>query len=85
MKERIEHDSMGEISVEEEKLWGAQTERSRRNFTIGKDRERMPDEIVSAIALIKEAAALANRELLPEKMTEENCKAIVSAAEEIRK
>ena len=84
MEERIEHDSMGEISVETDKLWGAQTERSRRNFVIGKGHEPMPAELIRAIALIKEAAALANRELLPEKMTEEKCRAICSVAEEIR-
>ena len=84
MKERIEHDSMGEISVEEDKYWGAQTERSRRNFTIGKGHEQMPTELIAAIALIKEASALANRELLPEQMTKEKCDAICKAAEQIR-
>ena len=84
MKERIEHDSMGEISVEEDKYWGAQTERSRRNFTIGKGHEQMPAELIAAIALIKEASALANRELLPEQMTKEKCDAICKAAEQIR-
>ncbi len=84
MNERVEHDSMGEITVDADKLWGAQTERSRRNFVVGKGHERMPRELVSAIALIKEASALANRELLPEKMTEEKCSAICKVAEEIR-
>ena len=46
MKERLEHDSMGEISVEADKYWGAQTERSRRNFKVGKGLEQMPDEII---------------------------------------
>ena len=55
MKERIEHDSMGEIAVNADRLWGAQTERSRRNFVIGKDHEQMPDELIYAIAKIKEA------------------------------
>ena len=40
MKHRIEHDTMGEIQVPAERLWGAQTERSRQNFNIGA--ERMP-------------------------------------------
>ena len=58
---RIEHDSMGEIRVEEEKLWGAQTQRSLENFRIGT--EKMPLEIVYAFAVLKKAAALVNMEL----------------------
>ena len=80
---RIEHDSMGEVRVPNDKLWGAQTERSRQNFPIGVGIEIMPQEIIHALALIKKACALANRELVPEKMTEEKCAAICTAAEEI--
>jgi len=58
---RIEHDSMGEIKVEEDKLWGAQTQRSLENFKIGT--EKMPLEIIKAFAIIKKAAALVNVEL----------------------
>jgi fumarate hydratase class II len=58
---RIEHDSMGEIRVEEDKLWGAQTQRSLENFRIGT--EKMPLEIVRAFAVLKKAAALVNLEL----------------------
>lgn len=58
---RIEHDSMGEISVEEDKLWGAQTQRSLENFVIGD--EKMPVEIIRAFAVLKKAAALVNLEL----------------------
>lgn len=58
---RIEHDSMGEMSVPAWALWGAQTERSYENFRIGD--ERMPKEIVRAFALLKKAAAAANAEL----------------------
>ncbi len=83
MKERMETDSLGPVAVPAEKYWGAQTERSRRNFPIGGSAERMPEEIVRAFGLIKKAAALANRELLPEKMTEEKCAAICAAAEEV--
>ena len=41
-KMRIEHDSMGEIAVPADKYWGAQTERSRRNFPAGAGHETMP-------------------------------------------
>ena len=83
MEYRIEHDSMGEVRVPADKYWGAQTERSRNNFPIGAGKETMPEEIIRAFALLKKAAALANRELKPEKMTEEKCGAIREAAEEI--
>ncbi len=81
---RIEHDSMGEVRVPADKYWGAQTERSRNNFPIGAGRETMPAEIIRAFAMLKEAAARANRELRPEKMTEEKCAAICAAAKEVR-
>lgn len=58
---RIERDSMGEIRVEENKLWGAQTQRSLENFRIGE--EKMPLEIIKAFAIIKKAAAIVNVEL----------------------
>ena len=83
MAERIEHDSMGEIAVPAEKYWGAQTERSRRNFPIGVGREPMPEEIIRAFGLLKLAAALANRELLPEKLTEEKLVSIAFACEKL--
>ena len=78
---RIEHDSMGEVSVPADKYWGAQTERSRQNFKIGG--EIMPREITHAFGILKKAAALANRELRPEKMTEEKLSAISTACDEI--
>ena len=55
---RVERDSMGEMLVPEDALWGAQTERSHENFPIGT--ERMPGEIVRAFAQLKAAAARAN-------------------------
>lgn len=57
---RIEHDSMGEIEVDSERYWGAQTERSRRNFRIG---HKMPEEVIRAFAYLKCAAAVANSKL----------------------
>ncbi len=58
---RTETDSMGAVEVPEDALWGAQTERSRRNFTIGA--ERMPVELVRALGIQKLAAARANMKL----------------------
>ena len=83
MTYRTEHDSMGEVRVPADRYWGAQTERSRNNFPIGAGRETMPEEIIRAFAILKKAAALANRELKPAKMTAEKCGAIRQAAEEI--
>ncbi|QCB56252.1 class II fumarate hydratase [Sphingopyxis sp. PAMC25046] len=60
MSARIESDSIGEIEVPAEAYWGAQTQRSIENFPFGA-RERMPIEIVHALALIKQAAARVNR------------------------
>ncbi len=81
---RTEHDSLGEVRVPADRYWGAQTERSRNNFPIGAGKETMPEEIIHAFALLKEAAARANRELRPEKMTEEKCAAVCAAAKEVR-
>ncbi len=83
MKVRIEHDSMGEVAVPAEKYWGAQTERSRINFPIGVGHETMPEEIIRAFGILKKAAARANRQLVPEKMTEEKCRLIEQASEEV--
>ena len=81
---RTEHDSMGEVRVPADRYWGAQTERSRNNFPIGRGREPMPEEIIRAFAALKAAAARANRQLRPDRMTEEKCAAICAAAEEVR-
>jgi fumarate hydratase, class II len=55
---RTEHDSLGEVRVPKRRYWGAQTERSRLNFPIG--REPMPKELIYALALVKKACAQAN-------------------------
>ena len=78
---RIERDSMGEIKVPAERYWGAQTQRSFQNFPIGW--EKMPAQIIHAFAELKKAAAQANHELKPEKMTGEKCAAITAACDEI--
>ena len=61
MEYRIEKDTMGEIEVPADKYWGAQTQRSLENFTIGG--HKMPIEVIHAFAILKKAAALANHEL----------------------
>ena len=62
MSYRIEKDTMGEVKVPADKLWGAQTERSRNNFKIGAPAS-MPIEIVYGFAYLKKAAAYTNCEL----------------------
>lgn len=62
MEYRIEKDTMGEVQVPSDKLWGAQTERSRNNFKIGPSAS-MPLEIVYGFAYLKKAAAFTNCEL----------------------
>ncbi|MBQ7331565.1 MAG: class II fumarate hydratase [Oscillospiraceae bacterium] len=83
MNYRIEHDSMGELQVPADKLWGAQTQRSCQNFRIGVGLETMPREITHAFGILKKAAALANIQCKPEKMTEAKCKAICAACDEV--
>jgi len=79
MKTRIETDSIGPIEVPADRLWGAQTQRSIKYFSIGT--EIMPIEIVHALAQIKKAAATANEELGILKA--EKKKFIARAADEI--
>src|SRR5690625_3100033 len=61
MDYRIEKDTLGEIKVPADKYWGAQTQRSKENFPIGK--EKMPIEIIRAFAILKKSTAIANRDL----------------------
>ena len=65
MNYRKEHDSMGEILVPEDKYWGAQTQRSLENFRIGGD--RMPDEVIRALGVVKLASARVNARSSPKK------------------
>ena len=83
MDYRIEHDSMGEVRVPADRLWGAQTQRSIQNFQIGVGLETMPREIVKAFGILKKAAALANAELVPKRMTAEKLSAISQACDEV--
>ncbi|EML9732628.1 TPA: class II fumarate hydratase [Bacillus cereus] len=79
MEYRIERDTLGEIKVPADKLWAAQTQRSKENFPIGT--EQMPLEIVKAFAILKKSAALSNQKL--GKLSEEKAEAIVEAADEV--
>ncbi|MBO7163615.1 MAG: class II fumarate hydratase [Spirochaetaceae bacterium] len=83
MEYRIEHDSMGEVKVPADKLWGAQTERSRNNFRIGAGIETMPQEIIRAFGFLKKAAAQANHQLKPQKMTAEKLATIEAACDKV--
>ena len=83
MEYRIEHDSMGEVKVPADRLWGAQTQRSHENFDIGVGIETMPAEIIHAFGVLKKAAAITNNRLRPERMTDEKLEAIKAACDEI--
>ncbi|MFQ4137600.1 class II fumarate hydratase [Nodosilinea sp. PGN35] len=76
---RQETDSMGAIAVPSDRYWGAQTQRSIRYFSIGQD--KMPLEVVQAIAVTKKASALANADL--GKLPSDKAALIVRAAEEV--
>ncbi len=81
MDYRIERDSMGEMRVPADRYWGAQTQRSFQNFRIGG--EVMPREITRAFGILKKAAAIANHELVPQRMTDEKLAAIRAACDEV--
>lgn len=79
METRIEHDSMGEIAVPQNVYWGAQTQRSLQNFDIGG--ETLPPAMIQAMALVKKAAALTNKDL--GRLDAERADLIVRAAERV--
>jgi len=76
---RIETDSLGEVEVPADKLWGAQTQRSLEHFSIGRD--LMPREMITAYAVLKKAAANAN--FAGQRLGAEQHKLIVQACNEI--
>ncbi|MCW8131574.1 MAG: class II fumarate hydratase [Planctomycetota bacterium] len=76
---RIEKDTMGEMQVPQDKLWGAQTQRSLENFKISD--EKMPKAAVYALAMVKKAAALVNMDL--KTLDPKVGNGIVAAADEI--
>ena len=80
MEYRIEKDTIGEVKVPSDKLWGAQTERSRNNFRIGSSGS-MPIEIIHSYAILKKAAAITNNSCGI--LSDEKMKLIVQACDEI--
>ncbi|TSA86616.1 class II fumarate hydratase [Helicobacter mehlei] len=79
MSYRTEHDTMGEVKVENSKYWGAQTQRSYENFKIGT--EKMPTELIYAFAKLKRALAKVNQDL--GKLDTQKAEAIIQACEDI--
>jgi len=78
---RIEADSMGDIEVQADRYWGAQTERSLHHFSIGS--EIMPREVTHAFGILKQAAAMTNHEL--GKLDATITDLVVKAAQEVAK
>ena len=76
---RVERDAMGEIEVDARRYWGAQTQRAIEHFRIGT--ERFPREFIRALGLVKQAAAIVNRDL--GRLDPAKAAAIVSAAGEV--
>jgi fumarate hydratase class II len=76
---RIEDDTMGQIAVPADRLWGAQTQRSLENFRIGA--EKMPTGVIRALAIVKRSAARVNARL--GRLDPRLCEAIVKAADEV--
>src|SRR5690242_8457708 len=81
MTTRREYDSLGPVEVPDDRLWGAQTQRSLENFPIGRGRFVWGRPVIRAFGLLKKAAALANAKLgqLPEEVAD----AIARAADEV--
>jgi fumarate hydratase class II len=77
--DRIEHDSLGEVRVPADKLWGAQTQRSLEHFSIGDD--LIPRELIGAYAVLKKAAARANR--AGGRLGDEQARLVETACDEI--
>jgi len=80
MDYRIEKDTLGEVKVPKDSLWGAQTERSKKNFKIGNP-SSMPIEIIKAYAILKKSAAAANQDLGV--LSKEKSKLIQTVCDEI--
>ncbi len=81
MKYRIEKDTIGEVQVPDDALWGPQTQRSIQNFDIARSTDKMPVEIIEGFAYLKKAAALTNRDAGV--LDAEKCDAIAKVCDEI--
>ena len=82
MSFREESDSLGVVHIPKDRLWGAQTQRSLKNFCIGGLAERMPIEIIYALTLIKKCSAKVNESL--SLLDSKKARAIIQASEEVR-
>lgn len=78
---RVDRDSLGEVRVPADKLWGAQTQRSIENFPIGRDRFVWGRPVIRAMGLLKKCAALANGEL--GQLPKETVDLIAQAADDV--
>ena len=78
---RVEEDALGDVEVPANHLWGAQTQRSHMNFTIGVERFRWGRPVIRALGILKKCAALANGEL--GQLPKEKVDLIVRAAQEV--
>jgi fumarate hydratase class II len=78
---RVEKDAMGDVEVPSHRLWGAQTQRSLLNFTIGVERFRWDRPVIRALGILKKCTALANGEL--GQLPKEKVDLIVRAAQEV--
>ena len=79
MSSRTEFDSFGKIKVPSDKYWGAQTQRSMKNFRIGKI--NVPIELIHAIGIVKKSAAIVNAQF--KDLDKNLSKAIQKAADEV--
>src|SRR5262249_29594288 len=77
--DRLERDSLGEVRIPADKLWGPQTQRSLEHFSIGDD--LIPREMIDAYAVLKKAAALANHQ--GRRLTDEQARLIAETCDEI--
>src|SRR5260370_6078643 len=80
-KFRVEEDALGNVEVPVEHLWGAQTERSHRNFPIGVERYRWGRPVIRALGILKKCTALANAQL--GQLPHDKVALIVRAAQEV--
>src|SRR5271167_3185518 len=78
---RVEEDALGNVEVPLDHLWGAQTERSHRNFPIGVERYRWGRPVIRALGILKKCAALANLEL--KQLPKDKVDLVVHAAQDV--